>query len=118
MIVTEGKNNILRHFFDTPIVPAWQVGIIDSTGFSVIAVTDTLALHPGWNEMSIARRVCSWDVDINLEDEVVFQFLAPGTMRGYFICTDTFLWSAIDLGNVVVAAGDYFVLSNYHVTVT
>ena len=54
-ITNVGKNLILDVMFNDGVAIAnnsWFVGLIDNSGFSALAATDTMSSHAGWNEFT------------------------------------------------------------------
>jgi hypothetical protein len=52
-VTNEGLNNILDvQFHAVTQVTTWYIGLIDASGFSDLADSDTLASHAGWTEFT------------------------------------------------------------------
>jgi hypothetical protein len=69
VVATVGKNLAFNTFLNgsSYTVTGPYMGLIDSTGFTGVAVTDTMASHPGWNEATYygQRLLCTWAPAIN-----------------------------------------------------
>lgn len=124
-IVNEGKDKILDVMFndDTQIAnSSWYIGLIDLSGFSALADTDTMASHSGWNEFtsySEANRV-AWGSGSAASQSVTnatpatFNISGSGTVKGVFVTsnntkggTSGLLWAtALFAADVPVSNGD------------
>jgi len=124
-IVNEGKNLLLDVMFsdETPVGSAsWYIGLIDNSGFSSLADTDTMSSHSGWNEFtsySEANRV-GWgpgaaaSQSITNATAATFNITGSGTVKGPFITSNNtkggttgYLWAtALFSADVPVNNGD------------
>ena len=120
---TVGKTALLDSFFRNQTQPAaWYIGIIDNSGFTALAVGDTMASHSGWNEFttySQSTRV-AWGPDaasaasITNGTKATFDITGSGTLKGIFVNsvstksgTTGTLWStAAFAATVAVVNGD------------
>ena len=121
-IVDQGLNSILGVYFhsDTQILTtSWFIGLIDNSGFTALANSDTLASHTGWNEFTTYTGTrlawapgASATRSITNATTVNFPITGSGTLKGIFICSATSgttgtLWSTAAFGTTVtVASGD------------
>ncbi len=123
-IVDQGLNDLLSNHFDagTQITP-WHIGLIDDSGFTALANTDTHAAHGGWSETTDyteATRV-PWGNDapagrtITNTTPADFSINATVSVKGIFIAEEsvkgsssaTILWSTALFGSVLnVVNGD------------
>ena len=120
-IVNIGKIEILDIMFGaTAKSPTWYFGLIDNVGFSALAATDVMLLHPGWDKFtdySNANRP-EWDeavaaldgpdVKMKTTTEATFNINQDGSaIKGLFITdsntvggTTGILWSTALFGSV------------------
>ena len=107
LITNEAKNHILDTQFNSGTVIAdakWYIGLIDLTGYSALAATDTYALintTNGWDEFTdytdpantdsaVTRPV--WLSDAAASQSITnstvqsFDITASGTVKGMFLC--------------------------------
>lgn len=123
LVTTAGKALMLNAMFAGAASPgSWYSGIIDNTGYSAIAITDTMASHPGWTEFttySQATRV-AWGVATTVTNSIsngtvmTFTTNAGGTVRGLFITNNNVkggiigtLWSMVLFTSAqIVNSGD------------
>lgn len=125
-VVNQGLDHFLATVFigDAP-EENWYLGLIDNISFSLLAYTDTRAVHPGWVEfLGITAPLPEWAPDEPYENSLtdselqVFNITADGDVRGLYLCsdsqigTDGILWSTAEIvgGPVEVVAGDTFKL--------
>lgn len=93
LVTTVGRNMLLDATFKTGIAaPAWYVGLVSGTGFTVYSVADTMASHAGWTESaaySQATRVALVPGTIAAGSVIgaagVFTANATTTIRGAFL---------------------------------
>lgn len=124
-ITNEGKNHILNVAFNgaTQIANnSWFIGLINLTGFSALAATDTMASHSGWTEFTSytqANRV-AWGSGTSTAQSTtnaspaVYNINAAGTVKGIFVVSNNTksgttgtLWStALFSADVPVSNGD------------
>lgn len=124
-ITNEGKNKILDVMFNDGVQVAnssWFIGLIDNSGFSTLADTDTMASHAGWNEFtsySEANRV-AWGSGAAASQSVTnatpatFNISGSGTVKGVLVPTNNTkggtsgtLWAtALFSADVPVSNGD------------
>lgn len=95
-ITNVGKNKILDVMFNDGAQIAnnsWFIGLVDSSGFTAFAATDTMASHGGWNEFtsySEATRV-AWGSgaasgqSTTNSTPATFNINGSGTVKGVFI---------------------------------
>lgn len=124
-IVNEGKNRILDVMFNdgTQIAnSSWYIGLIDNSGYSTLADTDTMSSHAGWNEFtsySEANRV-AWGSGAAASQSTTnatpatFNISGSGTVKGVLVTsnntkggTSGLLWAtALFSADVPVSNGD------------
>lgn len=110
-ITNLGKNTIFDVMFsDATQTPAssWFIGLINSTGFSTLAATDTMSSHAGWTEFttySQSNRVAWGPGDPSAQSitnatPAEFSISGSGTVKGIFVTsnnsksgTSGILWS-------------------------
>jgi len=120
-----GKDKILDDMFGDGTQTAsasWFIGLVDSSGFSAFAATDTMSSHGGWNEFTSyteANRV-AWgpgaasSQSTTNASPATFNINGSGTVKGVFIVTNSTksgtsgtLWStAAFSAEVPVTSGD------------
>lgn len=122
-VTNAGKDAILNIMFDAATqITAWYIGLIDSSGFTAIAVTDTMASHAGWNEFTSYSETVrqTWGVGASSGQSVTnaspatFSINGSGTVKGIFVNsvstksgTTGTLWSdALFASAVAVINGD------------
>lgn len=108
IITTEGKNDTLNKYFKGSAYTAtWFVGLVDNTGFTAFAATDTAAkitttANPpttnGWQESTIyseANRQAltlgtpsAGSVD-NSASKAIFSINGSGTLKGSFVVSNS-----------------------------
>jgi hypothetical protein len=102
---------------------AKSFGVVDDSGFTGVADTDTMALHPGWTEFTSYEYATDPDERppvVSTVDDLAagavqvfsgqFDFTAAGTIRGFFLAqfddktspADGFMWSVSALEDAVV----------------
>lgn len=123
-ISDEGMNYLLDTGFNagTALNP-WYIGLIDSTGFTAVDPTDTMASHAGWAELSAYSNATrpTWSSGaaaaraVTNSSPVDFNINADGkTVKGLFITSNNVkggttgkLWSAALFGTAsLVNNGD------------
>jgi hypothetical protein len=124
-ITNVGKNKILNDMFNDGVQVAnnsWFLGIIDNSGFTAVAATDTMSSHAGWNEFttySEANRV-AWGSNNAASQSTsnstpsTFNITGSATLQGIFVTTINTksgttgtLWStALFSATVPVSNGD------------
>jgi len=97
-ITNVGKNKILDDMFNDGSQTAnssWYLGLIDSSGYTALADTDTMSSHGGWNEFtsySEATRV-AWgsgsaaSQSTTNSTPITFNISGSGTVKGVFVNT-------------------------------
>lgn len=124
-IVNEGKDEILDVMFNDATQTAnnsWFIGLIDLSGFTALADTDTMSSHAGWNEFtsySEANRV-AWGSGAAASQSTTnstpatFNISGSGTVKGVLVTTNNtkggtsgLLWAtALFAADVPVSNGD------------
>lgn len=124
-ITNVGKNKILDDMFNDGTQTAnssWYIGLIDASGYTALADTDTMASHSGWNEFttySEANRV-AWGSGAAASQSTTnaspatFNITGTATVKGVFVPTNNTksgttgtLWStALFSADVPVSNGD------------
>lgn len=124
-IVNVGKNKILDDMFNDGTQTAnnsWFIGIIDASGYSALAATDTMSSHAGWSEFttySESNRV-AWGSQAAASQSTsnstpaTFNITGSATLKGVFITTNNTksgtsgtLWAtALFSADVPVSNGD------------
>lgn len=124
-ITDEGKDKILDDMFNDGTQTAnnsWFIGLIDLSGFTALADTDTMASHAGWNEFtsySEANRV-AWGSGAAASQSTTnatpatFNISGSGTVKGVLVPTNNTkggssgtLWAtALFAADVPVTNGD------------
>lgn len=122
-ITNVGLNHLLDvGFHGSSATATWYVGLIDNSGYSAVADSDTMSSHAGWNEFttySDATRI-GWVEDaaasraITNSTPSTFNINGSGTVRGVFITSDNTksgtsgtLWAtALFASTVAVTNGD------------
>lgn len=124
-ITNEGKDKILDDMFNDGTQTAnnsWFLGLVDLSGFSALADTDTMGSHGGWNEFtsySEANRV-AWgsgaasSQSITNSSPATFNITGSGTVKGVLVPTNNTkggtsgtLWAtALFAADVPVSNGD------------
>lgn len=119
-ITDVGMNDLLDVTFGNSTQSAtWYIGLIDNSGYSGVANSDTLASHAGWSENTdYTGNRQTWGVgsassrSISNGTTVDFAINATATLKGIFICnastgTSGILWStALFSSTVSVQNGD------------
>lgn len=97
-ITNVGKNNIFDVFFNSGTQTAaasWVLSLINESGFSAVAPTDTMASHGGWTEWTSytqSTRV-AWGSgaasgqSVTNATPATFNINAAGTLKGVFVTT-------------------------------
>jgi hypothetical protein len=98
-ITNEGKDKILDDMFNDGTQTAnnsWFIGLIDSSGYTGLADSDTMSSHAGWNEFttySEANRV-AWGSGAAASQSTTnaspatFNVNGSGTVNGVFVTTN------------------------------
>lgn len=119
-ITDVGLNKILDDMFNSGTQSAtWYVGLIDNSGFSALANSDTMSSHAGWSESTAyteANRV-TWGVgaassrSVTNASTVDFSINATVTINGIFVVdnntkggTTGTLWATASFSSAVVAS--------------
>lgn len=124
-ITNVGKNKILNDMFNDGTQTAnssWYIGLIDASGYTALAATDTMSSHSGWNEFttySEANRVAWGSGTASAQSTTnstpaTFNITGTATVKGVFIPTNNTksgttgtLWStALFSADVPVSNGD------------
>jgi len=137
-VVTVGMNQML----DSALAGAAYtvtgpfMGLISSVGFTGIVASDTMALHPGWNEAGNSnaptytgtRGTCAWSAAAAgskaLSAPLSYGITGAGTLKGAFIVFGAGATNAIDSTTGVLwsaglfTGGDLAVNTGYLVAVT
>lgn len=123
LITTEGKNAMLDIMFHgSTQVTTWYQGLIDSSGYTAVAVGDTMSSHAGWNEFtSYSESVRQTWVEaaasassITSSAVSTFTMSGSGTVKGLFLVSNSTksgttgtLWCATLFSSAVaVISGD------------
>jgi hypothetical protein len=129
-VTNVGKNSILDIYFNsgTQIASSsWVIGLIDNSGFTALAASDTMGSHAGWTEFtgySQSTRV-AWGQGSASSQTVTngtpgtFDCSSSGTVNGIFITSNStkggtsgLLWSNGSFGAPVpVVSGDSLKIS-------
>jgi hypothetical protein len=124
-VTNQGKNSWLGIMFhnDTQIA-AWYIGIMDNSGWTAEAATDTLASHSGWNEFTnYSGNRQAWGPSASSGQSITngtpvqFTMTGSGTLKGILVAsvasgTSGTLWSTADFGSTVpVNSGDVLKVS-------
>lgn len=124
-ITNEGKNDILDVYFSDGTQTAsgnWRIGLVNASGFTAFAATDTLASHGGWTELTTYSQGTrpAWGPgnpatqSITNAAAVQFDMTGTATVQGIFIPNDStkggttgILWSTAPFSPTVpVVNGD------------
>jgi len=119
-ITDEGLNKILDDMFNSGTQSAtWYIGLIDNSGYTGVADSDTLASHSGWSEFaSYSGTRQTWTVgaassrSVTNSSTVDFTMTAGGAVRGILVCDVTSgssgkLWAtALFSSSITVATSD------------
>lgn len=123
LVTNGGKDSILNVYFDAAAqITTWYIGLIDNSGYTGIAATDTMASHGGWNEFTTYSETVrqTWGVGASSGQSVTnaspatFSINGSGTVKGIFVVSNSTksgttgtLWSAaLFAANVAVVNGD------------
>lgn len=97
-VTTTGKNNIFDSFFRNNAPPTnWYMGLIDSAAFTAVAVSDTMAAHPGWTELQAYTEATrqAWTAAAasngqvtNAASVATFNMNATNSIKGSFIVSN------------------------------
>lgn len=121
VVTTVGKNFTLDTNFEGSAYTAGAfVGLISNTGFSNVAVGDTMASHAGWLEAGLAnqptyvapRKTPAWSAAAGgvkqFSAPVQFVMTGTGTLNGAFVVYGTGASSTLDdPGGVLYSAGTF-----------
>ncbi len=130
-IVNVGKNYILDTMFNnqTQIAQSsWCIGIIDNSGFTALAASDTMASHSGWTTENVAysesTRVAwgqgsSSGQTVTNASAAVFDMTGTATLQGVFLTSNNtksgttgILWTeALFSSPIPVTSGDQIKIS-------
>lgn len=120
-IVDEGLNHLLDvTFHGSSQIGTWYIGLVDNSGFSTFADSDTLSSHAGWSEFTSyteGTRV-EWTEDaassrsISNSTTSDFSINATGNVKGIFVSSNSTkstgntgtLWSTAAFSSVVSTA--------------
>ena len=98
LVTTVGKNDALdKYLAGSAYTATWYLGLIDSTGYTAVAVGDTAASHAGWTENTGysqgARPVASWSAAAAgskaLSTPAVFNMTATATIKGAILINNS-----------------------------
>lgn len=97
-VVDVGKNSWLDVYFRNQTqLPSWYFGLVDNSGFTAFAVTDTMASHAGWTEFTNydeATRV-QWSPaaaaskSISNSTPSTINIAGTGTLKGIFLASNS-----------------------------
>jgi len=95
LVTTVGKNDLLdKYLAGSAYTAAWYLGLISLTGYTAVAVTDTMASHAGWTEdigYSNATRVApsfgAASAGSKATTATAFNINATTTIKGTFLTT-------------------------------
>ena len=97
-ITDEGIHHVLDRFTDftgpEPTLAPWYAGLIDSSGFTGVDASDTMASHTGWTEnqsySESVRQTLSFGAAAAraISDSVSFSINATVTIQGLFVPSD------------------------------
>jgi len=127
-VVDVGLNSILDVYFGaTTQITVWQLGIIDNSGFTALADTDTMSSHAGWTEFTSYAEATRpvWTPGAASAQTVVnavtvdFNINATGTIQGILATSDSVkggtagtLWgTALFTAPIPVSNGDLIKLT-------
>lgn len=119
-IVDVGMNFLLDGMFNSGTQSAtWYIGLIDNSGYTAVADSDTLASHAGWTEFTnYAGSRKTWGPDaaagraVSNGSTVDFTVNSAGAVRGIFATdqvsgTSPILWAtALFSSSITVASSD------------
>lgn len=122
-VTNVGKDDVLNVMFRaTTQSTTWYVGIIDNSGFTAVAGTDTMASHTGWNEFTTYSEAVrqTWtpaapsSQSISNTTPMTFNITGSATLKGIFTVNNSTkggttgtLWAtALFASNVTVNGGD------------
>ena len=97
-ILTVGLNALLEAYFREGTQPAaFYAGLIDETDYTTLAISDTMAVHAGWTEItdysSATRPVWSPGAPasglMTAPSAMEFTMSSSQTAKGLFMCTDS-----------------------------
>lgn len=129
LVTTAGKNDLLTQYFKgAGYTASWSVGLIDNAGFTVVAVTDTAASHPGWAEWTaysagtrpalVLGAAANGSIN-NGASTASFTMTGNGSVNGAFVATSS---AKGGTGGVLYSAGSFAqpnpVLAGYILAVT
>lgn len=103
-ITNQGKNTLLDAYFNSVAEPAnWYIGIIDNENYSVLAASDTLNNHPGWQEWQHTEpgtRV-DWSQGVASGQQVSNPVVLSITLTAVGIIQGIFVTSGLTKGSTV-----------------
>lgn len=100
-ITDAAKNDLLDVYFnDGTKKTTWYIGLINNSGFTALATTDTLSSHGGWTEFSSYELSSEVTTDrpawgqgaaatkqLTNASAVSYIFTGSGTIAGIFVCS-------------------------------
>lgn len=98
LVTTVGGNNMLdNHLSGSSYTAAWYIGLISTTSYTAVALTDTMASHPGWTESvaysNASRPSTAWSAASGkskaLSAGLVFNMNASDTITGCFLTSNS-----------------------------
>lgn len=93
-ITNGGLDKLLQIMFHfTASINTWYIGLIDNSGFSALAATDTMGSHPGWTEFTDYNELNrpAWDESAPSGQIVTssatsdFNITGSGNINGIFV---------------------------------
>ena len=123
LVTTVGKNDLLdKYLAGSAYTAAWYLGLISLTGYTAVAVGDTMASHAGWtedigysNSTRVAPSFGAASAGSKASTATAFNINATTTIKGTFLTTVStksgttgILYSAglFTGGDKAVASGD------------
>jgi hypothetical protein len=84
-------------FVEETQITDWFLGLIDNSGYSALANTDTMASHAGWAEFILYSQATrpAWGVGAASSQQVTnatamtFDITGSGTVKGGFLCSNS-----------------------------
>lgn len=135
-ITNAGKNKLLDVMFHADSqVTAWYLGLINNSGFTAIAATDTHSSHAGWTELTdydesgrqeFVEAAAATQSITNSANQAVFTINATVAIKGIFLASLNTkgstaagtLWSAAAFSSVVNAESGDTLTITYTVSVS
>lgn len=122
-ITNAGLDAILDIMFHgTTQITTWYMGLIDNSGYSSVANSDTMSSHAGWNEFTTYSQAtrpewtegASSSQVMTNSSAIQFSITGSGTLKGILIASNSTkggttgtLWStALFSANLIVTSGD------------